>query len=153
MESRLKSFFSKDNKRVKCESIEELSENGKEFADDTNGNRLYELAIREELVLYKEELLKFGLTLEKLADNAPKHRDTKERAIKIAKIAGKDEPIVEKTYRKKKLPIRGVARVAEVTEKVVKKSKVFILSTMLVFINQFPELTRFILKRGGNDVL
>lgn len=153
MESRLKSFFIKDNKRIKCESIEELSSKGREFVATDESESQYMIAVREELGIYKEELLKFGLTLEKLADNAPKHKDTKERAMRIARIASDNETIVEITYRKRKLPIRAVAKLTEVTEKVVKKSKIFILSTMLIFVRNLPELTRFILKRGGKDVL
>lgn len=153
IESRVKSFFIKDNKRLKCESIEELSENGNEFAEVKEENSQYAVAMREEMIMYREELLKFGLTLEILADNAPKHRDTKNKAIEIARVASEDESVVEITYKKRKLPIRAVARVSEATEKVVKKSKIFILSTMLIFINKFPELSKFILKRGDNDVL
>lgn len=152
IESRVKTYLIKENKRIKTESLEELMEKGHEIGDselftDTT------TAFQEEVDAYKQELLKFGLTLEDLADRAPKHGDTKANAVEIARIAGDDRPTVEMTYKKRKLPIRAVARIASVTEKVVKGSKTFILSAMLIFANNLPELTKFLLKRGAKHVL
>lgn len=62
----------------------------------------------------------------------------------MAETASEDEDTVQETYRKKKLPIRQVARVANVTEKIVKGSKQFILAVMIIFIKQFPGLLYWI---------
>ena len=99
---------------------------------------------REEILQYREELLLFGLTLEHLADAAPKHKDTRIAAMDVAKTASQDQHTVELTYRKRKLPVREVARIARVTEKIVKGSKIFILATMIIFVRQFPELLDWI---------
>ena len=40
--------------------------------------------------------------------------------------------------------MREVARIARVTEKIVKGSKIFILATMIIFVRQFPELLDWI---------
>ena len=98
----------------------------------------------EEIIQYREELLLFGLTLEVLADRAPKHSDTRKRAVTVAEIASEDKETVEETYLKKKLPIRKVARLSRVTEKIVKGSKEFILSVLIIFVKQFPGLVYWI---------
>lgn len=150
IESRLKTYLQKENAKPKTESLEALYESGQDFPEDAMNKRnpLY-----EEIIQYKVELFKFGLTLETLADEAPKHKDTKQNAIDIAKKAAGDEETVIQTYHKKKLPVRAVARVAGVTEKIVKGSKHFILASMLIFVKKFPGLMEFVSGTRCKDVL
>ena len=138
--SRLRTFIAKESAAGGAESLEFLREQGQDFSDRSHDNA----EIREEILMYKEELMKFSLTLETLADAAPHHRDTKKRAIAVAEKAGNDEQVVKLTYAKKKLPVRAVAKAASVTEKIVKGSKTFILGALIIFANRFPILKSFI---------
>ncbi len=150
IESRLKTYLRKEKERPEAESLDALYESGQDFSEDTFGERN---SLNEEILQYKTELFKFGLTLETLADEAPKHKDTKENAIEIARKAADDEETVIQTYHKKKLPVRAVARVAGVTEKIVKGSKHFILASMLIFVKKFPGLMEFVSGTRCKDVL
>ncbi len=142
IESRLKSYFARENARPREASLEELYEQGRDFPDEGGGESTGNL--HDEVMLYRQELSLFGLTLETLADEAPKHSDTRKNAVEIAEKAGNDPPTVEATYQKRRLPVRAVARVAQVTEKVVKRSKSFILAAMIIFVKDFPGLNRFL---------
>ncbi len=140
--SRLKNYAEKEKKHEKVVSLDELYESGQDFqAEEAEEQDDY---LQQEILRYKRELLFFGLTFEKLADEAPRHKDTRETALDAAEKAGKDEEIVEETYRKRKLPIRRVAVLAELTEKVIKRSKSFILSAMIIFAKEFPSLLYWI---------
>ncbi len=140
--SRLKNYAEKEKKHEKVVSLDELYESGQDFqAEEAEKQDDY---LQQEILRYKKELLFFGLTFEKLADEAPRHKDTRETALDAAEKAGKDEEIVEETYRKRKLPIRRVAVLAELTEKVIKRSKSFILSAMIIFAKEFPSLLYWI---------
>ena len=140
--SRLKNYAEKEKKHEKVVSLDELYESGQDFqAEEAEEQDDY---LQQEILRYKKELLFFGLTFEKLADEAPRHKDTRETALDAAEKAGKDEEIVEETYRKRKLPIRRVAVLAELTEKVIKRSKSFILSAMIIFAKEFPSLLYWI---------
>ena len=139
---RLKNYAEKEKKHEKVVSLDELYESGQDFqAEEAEEQDDY---LQQEILRYKKELLFFGLTFEKLADEAPRHKDTRETALDAAEKAGKDEEIVEETYRKRKLPIRRVAVLAELTEKVIKRSKSFILSAMIIFAKEFPSLLYWI---------
>ncbi len=138
--SRVQTYLAQEMRREQTVSLEELEESGQE--PQAAGSD--QSALREEIDLYKEELLKFGLTLETLADHAPSHRDTRRRAVTVAEQASQDEEIVQKTYQAGKLPVRAVARLAEVSEKIVKTSKVFILGVMLVFVRKLPGMMAWI---------
>ena len=129
IESRLKTYLGKKRKESSEVSLEAMQEDGIDFTEEKEENS----SLHEEIIQYREELLLFGLTLEVLADRAPKHSDTRKRAV-----------TVEETYLKKKLPIRKVARLSRVTEKIVKGSKEFILSVLIIFVKQFPGLVYWI---------
>ena len=59
-------------------SLDELYESGQDFqAEEAEKQDDY---LQQEILRYKKELLFFGLTFEKLADEAPRHKDTRETA-------------------------------------------------------------------------
>lgn len=144
MESRLKNYVEKKNAHMKEESLEALQETGIDFSQREDEENEETEKLHEEIIKYREELLLFDLTLEKLADTSPKHRDTRRTAVQTAETASRDPETVEETYRKRKLPVRKVARLGKVTEKVVKKSKTFILAVMIIFVREFTGLRYWI---------
>lgn len=148
MEIRIRNYMLKESRTVKTSSLEELYESGYDFACDLS---IEEEILKEEIREYKKELFHFGLTLEILADTAPKHKDTRKNALRIAEKAGNDRPTAELTYSKRKLPIRAVARLCSVTEKIVKGSKNFILAAMVIFIKKYPSLSSWVKPAGGEE--
>lgn len=141
--SRLKNNIRKNLKDVKLVSLDSLMEEGRDFGEENQHENEYS-PFHEEILLFREELLKFNLTLEMLADNGPKHEDTKARAFSIGEKASKNKQIVDETYEKKKLPIRKVAKYTETTEKIVKGSKSFILAVLIMFVNKYPALSKWL---------
>lgn len=139
--SRLKTHLEQERHRQREElSLKAMEESGTVLMDSrTEGNNL-----REEILIYREELQKFGLSLEDLVDHSPKHRDTRHRAVEAARTASEDKKIVARTYEKKKLPIRAVAVLCNLSEKIIKTSKIFILGTMVVFVNKLSGMIEWI---------
>lgn len=144
IKSRLQTYLKEEAAAADALSLDELIEQGYEpEKTDMPDNDL-----REEIERYQMELKKFGLSLDAMAENSPKHRDTRKTAILVAQQAGGDEQIVSDTYRKRKLPIRPVAILCHVTEKIVKTSKHFILGTMLIFVLKLSGLMSWIRETG-----
>ena len=145
IESRLINYFKsktvKNNR--KTISLDELYENGQDFSKNEYD---CDEDLKEEISIYCKELSIFGLDLEKIADVSPKHRDTRKNTIYAAEITSTDEEIVNKLYKKKKLPIRKVSIISKFSEKVIKRSKLFILGTMLIFIKDLNCLIQWILE-------
>lgn len=149
IESRLKNYVVKEAKRPTQISMDALAEEGIELSNQMDSKSI----LQEEIDLYKKELSFFGLSLEQLADEAPKHKDTRTRAIDAAELISKDKKIVEDTYIKKRLPIRKVVAYTNLTEKIVKRSKLFILATMIIFIKKYPKLLCWIQESRCSHVL
>lgn len=137
--SRLLSYLEKENRRRE-DSLDEMMENGKDFLEKD----LHQEELHEEIIEFQSELQKFSLSLEILAENSPKHKDTRKTAVNIAEHSSRDDEVINQTYRKLKLPIRMVSRLCEVSERIVKANKFFILATMLVFIKKLPCLCDWI---------
>ncbi len=127
--SRLLTYL-KEEKSPDTISLDSLMEQGIEPEISCES----ESDLHDEIQRYQLELEKFGLSLDTMVEYSPKHRNTRETSILVAEQASRDETIVADTYRKRKLPIRHVAVLCHVTEKIVKTSKHFILGTMLVFV-------------------
>ena len=124
-------------------SLDHLYEQGLDFSNCTSEE---DASLQEEISIFCKELHVFGLDLDILADACPKHRDTKRTAIDVAIRASEEDTIVKATYTKKKLPIRMVACVGNVSEKVIKRSKTFILGTMLIFVKDLHGLIQWIME-------
>lgn len=140
IQSRLRTYLEREKHRSDTVSLDALGENGQEFAAPEEDRD----ALKEEIYLFQNELSIFALTLEDLAEEAPKHQDTRQCAIDIAERSSQEPKIIKETYRKKKLPIREVARFCSTTERIVKGSKHFILAAMLIFFKKFPILLRWV---------
>ncbi len=133
--SRLLNFL-QEEKAAETVSLEALAELGYEPEEP----HAQQEDLHEEIQAYQLELEKFGLSLDAMVDYSPCHRNTRETAILVAEQASRDDKIVSDTYRKRKLPIRPVAQLCHVTEKIVKTSKHFILGTMLIFVLKLSSL-------------
>lgn len=141
--SRVKNHLMKEKKNSYNISFEELAETGIEIEDGKSEKE--DLGIlKEEIEKFKKELKEFNITLEELADKSPKHEDTRKNAIVISKKVSKDEPITDFIFTKKRLPIKQISLKYVVTEKVLKRSKEFILSVVIILYKNYRNLRLWI---------
>lgn len=142
IQSRVTTFLTKEQRHSRDLSLEELAESGVEIAaaEPFQENNM----LTEEIQLFKEQLAWFGLTLETLAQEAPRHRDTRVNAIHIGRTVSQDEAMVELTYQRKRLPIRAISRSYAFSEKILKRSKSFILAVLIIFAKKYRNLLLWI---------
>lgn len=143
IESRLKNHLRKVAKQQQDSSIEEMTEVGVQIKDDTEVGKTSS-DLKDEILAFRKELSLFDITLEMLVKESPKHKDTRERAIDLGYKISEDVPMVGKIYEKKRLPIKDVSRKFDITEKIIKRSKVFILSTTVLFFKKYSNLITWI---------
>lgn len=142
--SRVKTYLTKENKLKKEVSLEGLRESGIDIGD----NEINPIEDKDELIKeidkFKSELSLFSLTMEDLANEAPKHEDTRANAINISKKVLKDEQIKSFIFTKKRLPIKQISLKYRTTEKVLKGSKKFILSVVIIINRPYRNLMQWI---------
>ncbi|MCR5608664.1 MAG: RNA polymerase subunit sigma [Lachnospiraceae bacterium] len=150
MESRLKTYLSKESKN-NSESLEDmLSKEGDLYAknvgliwEDKHDKSNYNI-LQDEIETLNRELLNYGITFEELSESSPKHIDTRKNCVELAGKISKDDYMIEVIERKKKLPIKETSLRYNVTEKFLKRNKSFILTVVIIYHNNLGALSRWI---------
>ncbi|SCJ46082.1 RNA polymerase sigma factor sigI [uncultured Clostridium sp.] len=140
IESRVKNYLIKENKKIDVVSIDFYNEIGIDIHNILYNPIEEKTELINEINQFKEELNLFKLTIEDLIDEAPKHSDTRENAINVSKKASKDCDITDFMYEKKRLPIKKMSLKYMITEKVIKRSKKFIISLIIIFFKKYRNL-------------
>jgi RNA polymerase sigma factor len=96
--------------------------------------------LQEELQRYQAELAKFQITFEDLVRESPKHRDTRDNAVRLSRQISADKPLVEEIYAKRRLPVTKIIFKYQTTLKIIKRSRKFIISMVVIFTGGFSQL-------------
>lgn len=141
IKSRVLTHLQGENKGQAEVSLDDLQELGFDPEDE---RPVSQTDMKLEIEAWKEDLADFEITLEKLADESPKHQDTRGRAIDISEASSKRRGITDHLFTKKRLPIRKMSQAFDVTEKVIKGSKTFIISVIVVFVKEYRTILDWI---------
>ena len=107
------------------------------------------VSISYEIEKYKKILKSFGLDFEILSENSPSHKQTRCRCFFIAKEINKHQEYIDWIKNKKRLPVTKLSRDLDISKRIIKYSKNYILSLALVYIHDLDELKDYIEKLGG----
>ena len=143
--SRIKNYLKGENKHQHS-SLEELLDKGLEIKDEYLEQKEDNSILVEEINMLKAEISSFGFTLEDLANEAPKQQATRINAISLSEEISKDEEFTSFMYVKKRLPIKRIVLKFSVTEKVIKRSKKFIISVVIIIDKNLSGLKNWIRK-------
>lgn len=143
--SRIKNYLVKENKHRLNHSLENLKEEGIEFSEEIINPLIEDKNhLKEEIESLKSYIKEFGFDFEDLVDNAPKHKTTRENAINLSEKVSKDKQLLDFMYEKKRLPIKRISLQFSVTEKIIKGSKKFIITVIIIFDKNYRNLKLWI---------
>ncbi|MCX7745293.1 MAG: RNA polymerase sigma-I factor [Clostridia bacterium] len=117
------------------------------FSDASNP--MENIETREELLSFRRNLLEFGITIEDLILNGPKHRDAVQSCIRIAKLIAGTPHLFEKLSRKKNLPMSDLINIIQVHERTVQRNRKFIIAVTLILKSQLSLLKEYVRKAEG----
>lgn len=110
------------------------------------------LELKDEIRGLEKRLKEFDITFSDLVKEAPKHRDTREKGIVIAQSIIKDEYLLEEMMKKKCLPTSKLIEKLNITLKILKRSRKFIIATVLILDSDLDLLKDYISKTQGGAV-
>ena len=142
--SRLKNYYNKENKYNLHISMDSMEEEGINIKEKLSNPIEDKSELVDEMDELKREINIFGFSLEDLVDEAPKHVDTRANALDLSEKVSKDKPLVDFMYTKMRLPIKQISLKYRVTEKVIKGSKKFIITGIIIFYRNFRNLKLWI---------
>lgn len=142
--SRLKNYYNKENKHNLHISMDSMEEEGINIKEKLSNPIEDKSELVDEMDELKREINIFGFSLEDLVDEAPKHVDTRANALDLSEKVSKDKPLVDFMYTKMRLPIKQISLKYRVTQKVIKGSKKFIITGIIIFYKNFRNLKLWI---------
>ncbi|WP_371325656.1 RNA polymerase sigma-I factor [Acetivibrio thermocellus] len=110
----------------------------------SDSHYLYEnIEVKEEILQFEQQLKQFGITLEDLVMNSPKHKDSRELCISIARILSENDKLFEKMIRKKCIPLSELMGLVNVHRKTVERNRKFIIAVSLILRSGLDEIKQF----------
>ncbi|EHJ00149.1 RNA polymerase sigma factor, sigma-70 family [Clostridium sp. DL-VIII] len=143
--SRIKNYLKGEN-RHQHSSLDELVDKGLDIKDEYFEPKEDNSILIEEINKLKTEISSFGFTFEDLVNEAPKQQATRKNAIILSEEISKEEEFTSFMYLKKRLPIKRIVLKFSVTEKVIKRSKKFIISVVIIIDKRLNALRNWIRK-------
>lgn len=143
--SRIKNYLKGEN-RHQHSSLDELVDKGLDIKDEYFEPKEDNSILIDEINKLKNEISSFGFTFEDLVSEAPKQQATRKNAIILSEEISREEEFISFMYLKRRLPIKRIVLKFSVTEKVVKRSKKFIISVVIIIDKRLNALRNWIRK-------
>ncbi|WP_432664735.1 RNA polymerase subunit sigma [Wukongibacter baidiensis] len=140
--SRIKDMINKERYSNKEFSLEQMTEAYGDRIGMINSDSENEVAL--EIKIWESIIRKFGFDLEMLVDEVPKHVDTRNNAIDLSEKISEDNEIVDHMYEKYKLPMSKIILRFKTTKKIFKRSKKFIIATVVILTKNLVLLKHWI---------
>lgn len=148
IKSRLIDQFRKESRRSKEVSISQLQREDDEghYTENIMVVEGFESGIETKLDLASlvHNMKDFGVSLDDLIKEAPKHQDTRKIAIEIGRHVFENRGLCERFLRTGNLPTNEIIRDLDLSRKVVQRSRKFIIAIILILNSDLDTLKGYI---------
>lgn len=141
--NRIIDYLRKENKHNIVEPIDE----NHQFA--SKKDFVYNIILKEQIIELKERLREFGITFDSLAKNGPKHRDTRQNIIRVAKGVVKTPVILKEFYLKKRIPRNAISKKFNISIKSINSNRQYLISCIVVLDSELTEIKQFLIGKAG----
>ncbi|CEK31543.1 RNA polymerase sigma factor SigI [[Clostridium] sordellii] len=146
IKSRILNYLRREKNNNLKESLEKLREDGFDFSQELYNPIENQDILIEEMNILKTTIQDFGFELDDLVEESPKHKDTRNRAIDLSKKINDDNKIKESMYTKRRLPIKEISIKYVISQKIIKGSKKFIITVVIVLDKNLRNLKLWVRK-------
>lgn len=99
---------------------------------------------RQEIIQFQQILKEYDLSFQDLVEQSPKHSDARKNAMVIANILVEDEELQAYLMEKKRLPIKQLEDMVDVSRKTIERNRKYIIAIALILINDYLYLKDYI---------
>lgn len=149
IQSRTLDYIRKEQRYLKHEIPEAPSSSTFEKAWPSELDSEPELfEIQAEIQKFKRELFHYGISLEALIQNAPKHKKVRIKMIQLSQEISGEIELMHKIKEKRHLPMLEITLKFKVSKKILKSHREFIIACIIVFHENLKAIKSY-LKSGG----
>jgi RNA polymerase sigma factor len=99
---------------------------------------------KEEIEQFSSRLQEFGLSFSELVKVSPKHRDTREQSISLAKLLYSHEAMRQFVLQYKKIPVKQLMQYSGAGEKMIERNRKYILSIFVLLLDDYPYMHHYL---------
>ncbi len=133
----LSDFESEDPLDVELTPLDRAAESAWQLRQEQEQRRL-------EIEEYGQLLDRYGLRLNQLPDLAPKHRDSRSRAIRVARWVIQHPQHRAALVSRGELPIKVLAETFGVSRKLIERNRRYIVAVCVMLVNDLPHLQAYL---------
>ena len=90
---------------------------------------------REEIIILSGELNKYDLNFTILEASSPKHKDSREKLIAVARILAENDDLFDYLEEKKRMPQKKLAMMARCSLRFLERGRAYIIAMALIYRN------------------
>jgi len=98
----------------------------------------------EEMIKFTQRLAFYGITLDDLVAEAPKHRDTRRKAVATAYWLYSQPELLNKTLESGRMPLKEIERYTGLTKKAVDRSRKLIIAVIIVLDSDLDVMKQYV---------
>lgn len=99
---------------------------------------------KDEIFQFQMLLRSFDLNFSDLVENSPKHADARKNAILIAKMLIENSEMKELLFEKKRLPIKQLEKMVNVSRKTIERNRKYIIAIALILSSEYVYLKDYL---------
>ncbi|TYQ13224.1 UNVERIFIED_CONTAM: RNA polymerase sigma factor [Acetivibrio alkalicellulosi] len=142
----------KDKKVIPFSYFEEKNEFEEKYLVSDSHYQYEKIEVKEEIVILENKLKEFGITLEELVEKSPKHKDSRELYINIARVISDNSFLFDKMIRKKCIPISDLMKRVRVSRKTIERNRKYIIAVSLVLRSSLEEIKQYFKTQGRGNI-
>lgn len=102
----------------------------------------------EEIIHFSERLSEFGVSFTDLTAVSPKHEDTRNMAISIARALYTDFELRTKLFKTKKLSVKELLKKVSVSKKTIERNRKYIIAIVIILSEDYRFLKEYLKEVG-----
>ena len=122
---------------VRLSALDELSIRSYERKNQEN-------AVADEVQQFTAELDRWGITMESLVKNSPKHAKLRDTYRKIVECVIKNESIVHTIINKLYFPVKTITEISELPQKTVERARIYCIASLIIKLGDYDVLSDYI---------
>lgn len=141
--------FNRKNNRADTEiSLSQLDEEGaetdKKFVTADNYTQTEVLDRKLEIDRFKQILQQFAISINDLVNTCPKHRDTRQLCVQIAKKIINNDEFKTALFNNKIITVKALSKQCNVSEKTIERHRKYIIAVCIILDGDFDCIKQYI---------